>query len=49
LIEKLINKKELVGADIVEVSPMQDSVLTEFGAALICYKIITNKFKNLLS
>jgi len=44
LIEKLFEKKEIIGADIVEVSPMQDSVLTEYGAALLCYKIITNKF-----
>ncbi|PJC49419.1 agmatinase [Candidatus Nomurabacteria bacterium CG_4_9_14_0_2_um_filter_32_10] len=48
LIEKAIDKKELVGADIVEVSPQRDSVLTEFGAALICYKIIAHKFKKKL-
>ena len=46
LIEKAINKKELVGADIVEVSPIRDSVLTEYGAAQLCYTIIANKFKN---
>ena len=48
LIQKAINEKELVGADIVEVSPQRDSVLTEFGAALICYKIMTHKFKKKL-
>jgi agmatinase len=48
LIEKLFEKKNVLGADIVEVSPMQDSVLTEFGAALLCYKIMTNKFKQKL-
>ena len=48
LIEKAIDKKELIGADIVEVSPQRDSVLTEFGASLICYKIMTHKFKNKL-
>lgn len=48
LIEKIIDKKELMGADIVEVSPQRDSVLTEFGAALICYKIMTHKFKQKL-
>lgn len=48
LIEKVMDSKELVGADIVEVSPMRDSVLTEFGAALICYKIMTHKFKKKL-
>jgi len=46
LIEQAINKKELVGADIVEVSPQHDSVLTEFGAALICYRMMAHKFKN---
>lgn len=48
LIKKAIEKKELIGADIVEVSPQRDSVLTEFGAALICYKMMTYKFKHLL-
>ena len=48
LIEKLILKKNLVGADIVEVSPMKDSVLTEYGAAQLCYSIIANKFRNKL-
>ena len=49
LLGKTIDKKELIGADIVEVSPEPDSVLTEFGAALICYKIMAHKFKKLLS
>jgi len=48
LIEKAIDEKNLVGADIVEVSPQNDSVLTEFGAALICYKIMMHKFKKKL-
>lgn len=48
LIEKLFEKKDVIGADIVEVSPMQDSVLTEYGAALLCYKIMTNKFRQKL-
>ncbi len=48
LVEKVINEKELVGADMVEVSPQRDSVLTEFGASLICYKIMTHKFKEKL-
>ena len=46
LIEQAINKKELIGADIVEVSPQHDSVLTEFGASLICYRMMAHKFKN---
>ena len=48
LIEKLFEKKNVIGVDIVEVSPQQDSVLTEFGASLICYRIMTHKFKKKL-
>jgi agmatinase len=48
LIEKAINKKDLIGADIVEVSPVPDSVLTEYGAAQLCYTIIANKFRKKL-
>ena len=44
LIEKLISKKTLVGADIVEVSPQKETVLTEYGAAQLCYTMLTNKF-----
>jgi len=46
LIERAIAHKELIGADIVEVSPQQDTVLTEYGAAQLLYTIISNKFKN---
>jgi agmatinase len=45
LIEKAIDAKELVGADIVEVSPLPDTVLTEYGAAQLCYTMIAHKFK----
>ena len=48
LIEKAINKFNLIGADIVEVSPVKDSVLTEYSAAQLVYTIITNKFKKRL-
>ncbi len=48
LIEKAIKKSELIGADIVEVSPISDSVLTEYGAAQICYSMITTKFEKKL-
>jgi agmatinase len=48
LINRLINEKVLIGADIVEVSPMKDSVLTEYGAAQLAYNIITNKFRDKL-
>ena len=46
LIERAIYEKELIGADIVEVSPQKESVLTEYGAAQILYSIIAHKFKN---
>ncbi|MCX6751769.1 MAG: agmatinase [Candidatus Nomurabacteria bacterium] len=48
LMEKLFEKKNVIGADIVEVSPQQNSVLTEFGASLLCYKMMTYKFKKKL-
>jgi agmatinase len=48
LLEKVINKKNLIGADIVEVSPMNDSVLTEYGAAQLAYTMIAHKFKDKL-
>ena len=44
LIEQAIAKKELVGADIVEVSPLPDSQLTEYGAAELAYLMIGAKF-----
>ena len=46
LMTKTIAEKNLVGADIVEVSPMRDSVLTEYGAAQLFYTIIAQKFSN---
>lgn len=48
LIESVIDKKELIGADIVEVSPMPDSILTEYGAAQLCYTMLAHKFRNRL-
>lgn len=48
LVERAIDKKELIGADIVEVSPMRDSVLTEYGAAQLAYTMITHKFRDKL-
>ena len=44
LIKSLIQKHTLIGADVVEVSPMQDSVLTEYGASQLVYDIISHKF-----
>ena len=46
LIEGLMSKFNLVGADIVEVSPMHNSVITEYSAAQLVYSIIANKFRN---
>ena len=48
LITKLIEKFNLIGTDIVEVSPMRDSVLTEYSVAQLVYSIITEKFKKKL-
>lgn len=48
LIERVIDKYELVGADIVEVSPMRDSILTEYGVAQLCYTMLVHKFKEKL-
>ncbi|MFA6353401.1 MAG: agmatinase [Candidatus Paceibacterota bacterium] len=48
LIKQVVNKKELIGADIVEVSPMRDSVLTEYSAAQLTYTIIAHKFQKKL-
>jgi len=48
LLEKAIRGKELVGADIVEVSPLEGSVLTEYGAAQLAYSMITEKFQKKL-
>ena len=45
LLEKLINKFELVGADLVEVSPQADTVITEYASAELVYQMITEKFR----
>ncbi len=43
LIRKLIEKKDLIGADIVEVAPFKDDVLTQYTAATLCYNILSYK------
>jgi agmatinase len=48
LLDKVSSTKELIGADIVEVSPQKETVLTEYGSAQLLYSIIANKFKNKL-
>jgi agmatinase len=46
LIERAIEEHELIGADIVEVSPEPHTVTTEYGAAQLAYSIIAEKFRN---
>ncbi len=48
LLDKAISKFELIGADIVEVSPQKETVITEYSSAQLIYSIITKKFKNRL-
>jgi agmatinase len=45
LLETVIEKKQLVGADIVEVSPVPHDVRTEYGAAQIIYNMINTFYK----
>jgi len=42
LLRELTARKEIIGADIVEVAPRENDVLTQYGAALLCYHIIGN-------
>lgn len=44
LLKKLFEKKNVVGADVVEVVPMFPNKLTELGAAQLVYTIIGYKF-----
>lgn len=48
LLDKAISKFELIGADIVEVSPQKETAITEYSSAQLIYSIITKKFKNRL-
>lgn len=48
LLEAVIEKKTLVGADVVEVSPMDNNVLTEYGAAQIVQNMINTFYKSRL-
>ncbi|MCX6717392.1 MAG: agmatinase [Candidatus Taylorbacteria bacterium] len=43
LLRKLILSKNLIGADIVEVSPFKHDVLTQYAAANLCYNIMSYK------
>ena len=46
LLKEVFEKKNVIGADIVEVAPRNDGSLTEYGAAQICYYMIALKFKD---
>lgn len=46
LLKEVFTKKNVVGADIVEVAPRENDQLTEFGAAQLCYYMIALKFKH---
>lgn len=45
LLKEVFEKKNVVGADIVEVAPRENDKLTEYGAAQLAYYIIALKFK----
>lgn len=49
LLKKLFEKKKIIGADMVEVAPRPNDVLTEYGAAQICYTMLALKetYKNI--
>lgn len=49
LLEQAIEKFDLVGCDIVEVSPVPESTTTEYGAAQLAYTMLAHKFRNRLS
>jgi agmatinase len=40
LLKQLIKRKKIAGADIVEVAPRPYDVITEYGAAQLCYTIL---------
>ncbi len=48
LIKEIFEKKNVIGADIVEVSPLPDNHLTEYGAAQILYHMIGFKYHKVL-
>ena len=48
LLREVIKAKNVVGLGILEVSPVPNDVRTEYGAAQLCYNIISNQlFKNI--
>jgi agmatinase len=47
LLHAVCTEKTVIGADIVEVAPRPHDVLTEYGAAQICFNIIAHTFQKL--
>ena len=45
LLKEVFEKRNVIGADIVEVAPRENEQLTEYGAAQLCYYIIALKFR----
>lgn len=43
LLREVIQKKNLIGADLVEVIPKEDSILTQFGSAQLCYNMVASQ------
>lgn len=43
LIRELVLAKEIIGADIVEIAPSENDILTPYSAAHLCYNIISYK------
>jgi agmatinase len=41
LLRELYRRKDVIGADIVEVAPRPDDVVTEYAAAQLCYTMLT--------
>ena len=47
LLKEIVQKKHVIGLGILEVAPVENDVRTEYGAAQLCYNIISNQvFKN---
>ena len=48
LLNEIVKIKNVVGLGILEVAPVENDVRTEYGAAQLCYNIISNQvFKNI--
>ena len=43
LLRSVFKEKEVIAADIVEVAPTEDDILTEYGAAQLCYHMVSWK------